>query len=366
MERTLDSVNARSRVEWVDIAKGIGIILVIIGHLSIPYTDLWIYTFHMPLFFFLSGVVFSGIKYKFKAFLLKRIKALVIPYFALGFGIFLFFTFLYVYHNKTGTVPPYFVIGALDTPVNMLVKFLVQKGYWTVWFLACLFIAEILFYFVLKASKNRMAITVAISSVICVGGLVYYRFGGVTLPWNIDTALIAQFFMCMGYLFSNSTSLTKFREYITVNASNPVRCIMSVLFLVVNVISGFASFKISGSSANMSIGAYGIEPLSFLSAISGILFIIAVASMIKSRFLSYLGRNTMLVFAWHSRIVIIALNYLYLAIGIFQSSGFIIRCIYGVVTTIAILAILMPLDYLIQRSFLSFMVGRKRIKFKEK
>ena len=366
MGRALDSPNAKSRVEWVDIAKGIGIILVIIGHLSIPYTDLWIYTFHMPLFFFLSGVVFSGMKYNFKTFLVKRLKALVIPYFALGFGIFLFFTFLYVYHDKTDTAPPYFVKSALDTPLNMFINFLVQRGYWTVWFLACLFVAEIMFYFIVKAGKGNLIVTTVISSVIYVGGLGYYRFGGVALPWNVDIALIAQFFMCMGYLFSNSTSLTKFREYITVNASNPVRCIMSVLFLAINVISGLASFRLSGGSVNMSIGAYGIEPLSFISAISGILFIITVSSMIKSRFLSYLGRNTMLVFAWHSRIMIIAFNYLYLAIGVFQNGGFVSRCIYGVVTTIAILAILMPLDYLIQRSFLSFMVGRKRIKFKEK
>ncbi|MBR3988301.1 MAG: acyltransferase family protein [Clostridia bacterium] len=366
MGKLSGSVSTSGRVEWVDIAKGIGIILVIIGHLGVPYTDLWIYTFHMPLFFFLSGVVFSGIKYKFKVFLVKRIKALVIPYFALSFGIFLFFTFLYVYHDKTGTTPPYFVRGALDTPVNMFVKFLVQRGYCTVWFLACLFVAEIIFYFVSKAAKRNLIVMSAISSAICIGGLVYYRLGGTTLPWNIDTALIAQFFMCMGYLFSNSTSLTKFREIITVNASNPVRCIMAVLFLAINVISGFASLRLSGKSVNMSIGDYGFEPLSFISALAGILFIITVASMIKSRFFSYLGRNTMLVFAWHSRIVIIALNYLYLAIGIFQSDGFIIRCIYGVVTTITILAILMPLDYLIQRSFLSFMVGRKRIKFKEK
>ena len=40
------------RVEALDIAKGIGIILVIIGHMSSSYLRDWIYSFHMPLFFY--------------------------------------------------------------------------------------------------------------------------------------------------------------------------------------------------------------------------------------------------------------------------------------------------------------------------
>ena len=38
------------RIEALDIAKGIGIILVIIGHMSSSYLRDWIYSFHMPLF----------------------------------------------------------------------------------------------------------------------------------------------------------------------------------------------------------------------------------------------------------------------------------------------------------------------------
>jgi len=57
-----------NRIDWVDYAKGIGIILVVVGHVlrglqKIPAAvpgweavDSWIYAFHMPLFFFLSGL----------------------------------------------------------------------------------------------------------------------------------------------------------------------------------------------------------------------------------------------------------------------------------------------------------------------
>ena len=50
------------RVESVDIAKGIGIVLVVMGHndfaLISPFAHELIYSFHMPMFFFMSGMFF--------------------------------------------------------------------------------------------------------------------------------------------------------------------------------------------------------------------------------------------------------------------------------------------------------------------
>lgn len=49
------------RLDWVDIAKGIAIVLMILGHSSLPNTiQNWIYSFHMPFFFFISGVLTKG------------------------------------------------------------------------------------------------------------------------------------------------------------------------------------------------------------------------------------------------------------------------------------------------------------------
>ena len=53
------------RLDWIDIAKGIGIILVVLGHTLVPQVRetgfagfLWIfiYNFHMPLFFFYRDI----------------------------------------------------------------------------------------------------------------------------------------------------------------------------------------------------------------------------------------------------------------------------------------------------------------------
>lgn len=51
----------KERLSWLDVLKGIGIILVVMGHIysnSIIFN--WLYSFHMPLFF-LQQVVYIKI-----------------------------------------------------------------------------------------------------------------------------------------------------------------------------------------------------------------------------------------------------------------------------------------------------------------
>lgn len=77
--------------KWVDIAKGIGIILVFLGHFDIPnILRVEIYTFHIPLFFFLSGVVFNSDK-PIKRFLGDEAKRMIVPYYCWAFFYFVLF-----------------------------------------------------------------------------------------------------------------------------------------------------------------------------------------------------------------------------------------------------------------------------------
>lgn len=48
----------KNRIEWIDTAKGIGIILVLLGHADFEPFSKIIYMFHIPLFFFISGFLF--------------------------------------------------------------------------------------------------------------------------------------------------------------------------------------------------------------------------------------------------------------------------------------------------------------------
>ena len=75
----------RQRIDWIDTAKGLCMILVIVGH-TLPYGNLmrnFIFSFHMPAFFFLSGMTFRPEKYKTCLdYIKKRGRTLILPYFA--------------------------------------------------------------------------------------------------------------------------------------------------------------------------------------------------------------------------------------------------------------------------------------------
>lgn len=65
----MDNSKTNIRLTYIDIARGIAILLVVIGHLNQFYRNnldisnpkmlSFIYTFHMPLFFIISGMLFS-------------------------------------------------------------------------------------------------------------------------------------------------------------------------------------------------------------------------------------------------------------------------------------------------------------------
>ena len=79
------TANFKHRDSIVDIAKGIGIFLVVLGHVPLPRELLTaIYLFHMPLFFFLSGMFFHS-EENFIYGVYKKVRTLIIPYFFFAF-----------------------------------------------------------------------------------------------------------------------------------------------------------------------------------------------------------------------------------------------------------------------------------------
>ena len=331
------------RIEWIDTAKGIGLICVILGHMRVPYLSTWIYTFHMPLFFFLSGAVFSGRKYSFREYVKRKLKSLVLPYFALGGGIFLFFCIVYAVQGQP-------IIAYME----MLKDFLVQEHYWTVWFLACLFLVELLYYGIHALCGKYPAVASALSLLICVFGLLRYHLGWGSLPWNLDVALVAQFFFHCGYLLKGQYNrLEGIRQIKSLKKG-----LIAVGLLALNAIPGFLCIRVSGESLDMSIGMYGNEVLTFLSAFAGIFLIIFLSYILHHKYLTWLGQNTMVIFGWHSRIVIVLCGFVYQWLGVFQGSqGLAGQACYALVTMIVILGLLVPLSIAIKNSRWGWLFG---------
>lgn len=77
----------QNRIHWIDQVKGWGILMVAYGH-NFPLFEEYIYTFHMPLFFLVSGIFHS--KKTTITVLKKRAKQLLIPYFLWAFMLYVF------------------------------------------------------------------------------------------------------------------------------------------------------------------------------------------------------------------------------------------------------------------------------------
>ena len=71
----------KNRIAYIDTAKAFAIILMVVGHTSIPKVlSNWIWSFHMPFFFFVSGMTTNWQKKKMPEFVGTRVRALLIPF----------------------------------------------------------------------------------------------------------------------------------------------------------------------------------------------------------------------------------------------------------------------------------------------
>lgn len=335
----------KKRIDWIDMAKGYGILLVILGHLSLGKIMTWIYTFHMPLFFFLSGYVFSA-KKDFGNFLKSKCRSLLIPYLCLGIPILLFCGILNYYNGAT----------SYESFILPLFRLILQCRHWTIWFITALFFVNIFYYIAKKKLKTNLKISILAILLPCIGA-VYYRLGGPALPWNIDTCLMAFPFFFIGNLYKEyHEAFDRYTE------DKKTSVLLFFGFLTLNLISGYLSYKISGTELiGMFESSYGFEPFTYVAAFSGVFCIILLSKWFTFRPVRYLGENSLLYFAWHQSIMIpvsvkILLCFNWSIDGI--ERGWIIWA-YKIVQMIIILTLLTICNMIISKTKLRFMLGKK-------
>lgn len=286
-------MSLKKRVEWVDILKGIAIICVFIGHTtSMEYGNvsgmlkIWIYSFHMPLFFFLSGYVFF-IKNcdDYKTFLKKKIKSIIIP--LISFSV-ISVIFDLLYYTLLLHDPDH----SLQIEINKLIGIFTQQKtgeYNTVlWFLPCLFVVENIFYWIIKFTNKYNKTCVIYISALCIYfvGVIYIKTIGILLPWCIETSMIAILFMSIGYLMKIN------KEYFEIlNAK------WTIVLFAINIIVAFVNYSLSGYIVDLNIDAIG-NPLLFpVAALSGILgFVTLFKNVKKLRMIKYIGRNSLMFY----------------------------------------------------------------------
>jgi len=184
----------QNRVYWVDQVKGFAILLVVYGH-NFPFSEQYIYTFHMPLFFMVSGFFFP--KSKSADVLLKRSKTLMIPYFFWASFLFLFWLFIGRGFGKSADLE-------LSVFNNFLGIFYSQGGAaymdWGIpmWFLPCMLVTFALYFLLTKYLSG--AVKYVLVLVLLMLGLGYPHLTNFHLPWSIHVAFVALFFMMIGHV----------------------------------------------------------------------------------------------------------------------------------------------------------------------
>lgn len=275
----------KTRNKSVDIAKSLGIILVVLGHTDCLGKN-FIYQFHLPLFFFLSGYVFSE-KYldRPKEFIKKRVKSLYMPFVLLE-SLFLLFHNLFV---KIGLYNELSNTKLILNLKNIIVNFfkILTLGYGEqlagpLYFLISLLEINILFWCLLKISKKfknkGYLICILISTILFFVGC-YTK-----LPRMLSQSLIGLFFYSFGFLFKKIEKKIKFRLDFFI-----------ILSIIVWVCSRYNFVDISKLSITY-------KPLLIISGLCGTYLILYIANKLEflnNKFILYCGENTLYVLAFH-------------------------------------------------------------------
>lgn len=282
------------RIEWIDVAKGIAILLVVLGH-TLSWSDAneniyreIIYSFHMPLFFILSALASKKIKDS-KELVMKIEKSfvrLIVP--VIGYVFIGAILEIIILHDSLD-VSSYLanrintIVYANGVDVHVLES--VVPGIGMVWFMITLFLSKNLFNYICLKLVTPMKIFVA--TMICgVGGMLigYIQW----LPFTLDIV-----FQVMPFFYFGS----KLKDI------NIKKCI--VVKMIIMGVAWIAIFmfyhRFTNSYFDLSWRWHPLYPLSDIGAVCGSMFIICISVLIE-KFkivspLKYLGRNT-LVFYW--------------------------------------------------------------------
>jgi fucose 4-O-acetylase-like acetyltransferase len=285
-----------SRIKWIDELKGLAIFLVVYGH-NFPFTEKYIYSFHMPLFFIIAGIfhpkksAFTNVK--------KRFKGLIIPYLLWSTILFVFWFFIGRKYGASSELN-------LSVYKNFLGVFYAQGGRqymdWGIpmWFLTTLFVCFLLFHLTQMIKNTEIKFIVLITLPIIGFSLPYlFEF---KLLWSLDVAFVSILFYSIGYyLNSNLLKLEKLNSW--------------VLILILGLIH-IGTYNLN-SKIDMYRSIYGNELFFITNGILGSFFYILLIKKTPTLpFLSVLGKLTIPILAMQIRAVTFIKLILMLSFGL--------------------------------------------------
>lgn len=298
-------VNRDGRWLWLDHARGIGILLVVyahqmraqaaIGHVPASwggaFQDALIYSFHMPLFFFISGIVsVRSIRTKpFAASLSNKLKSIAYPYFLWSVISWCLSAMAVKYVNR-----PMDVMNLLSIVYQPILQY---------WFLYILFFCQI----VALILRRFFVANVIIAAILLIAPIPFVN------PTFNEFVTSFPFFV-VGMMLSGPLLADSDRRAIRWEV--PAAALALTVFLILVWV-------------RFDSGAF-TSTVALARSLSGIAFIVVVSRIIGPRlpFLSALGQASMAVFVLHT-IVAAAIRTQVTVAGVHAPLGMLVACVTG-------------------------------------
>lgn len=280
------------RVKWIDTAKGMAMICIIIGHIGGGnYGKVYlsfVYTFNVAVFFLLSGYTLK-IEHIISEYVNKKFKRLMLPYFYTCCAVMLMDIFNSIFISKDGRIL---------TITNILVKDIARSffasGTFTnfadidigrcigaIWFFPAMFFALLIIQVVLNMYVERW-IRWAVVIIIALMGFISSKF--IWMPFSVQSGMTASVFILAGYYIKKYSILEKLKW---------IHYIFFLIFFILGVYKGYDHFYIVVNAVPDLI-------ISFCMAFAGSFLLIKLARYAeKISIINFIGEHSSVILCTH-------------------------------------------------------------------
>ncbi len=278
-------MESKIRKEEFDILKAIGMLSIIIGHMGMTSISNIVYTFHVPLFFLVSGYFFKSRKELFT----KRHKILLKVYlftsvFISAIKILIAFminnqSILTVIENEIISI----AYGSGNINNQILGYTIPCVG--AIWFLLALFWTDIIYFVICRYINNELYKLIITGFLFLIGVFTQSQW----LPFSIQSGLIGAFFFCLGDEFKKSGI-----KYSTPNRFVFIAIMMALLGLWGSFKYGHLSCS-TGEFPCIFVNVLGACGLTYLL----LYFSRKISKYRIAKFVSFYGQNTIVILSFH-------------------------------------------------------------------
>jgi acyltransferase len=298
------------RIAWVDVAKALGIILVFHGHLVQRFGELgdsvaahqmkWIYSFHMPLFFFLLGLVYKERDLSFQQFIKRQFFTRLLPAWAFNVVNMVGWIGQQYLRGESGWIHDHGWLAVPQYCALELGKMVIQGRYAfnvLTWFLICIFTIELWQFGLRRLVRKNTHLIASIVGFAALATLstvysdeLYIAVGVRRHWWHITSGLAAMVFYQLAILLRRVGILTWKTSIPRAAALTGICLALTLLTYDRNDLPG-----VTDSGVVLVIDAkYGNMFWFFFTSLAGTFFIVGLSQLLqRSRVLKYIGQITL-------------------------------------------------------------------------